>query len=78
MKKPPLRLSGMAPTNSRASSRAALVAANLVGTGLARYVLAIEPLASMEPDVVRDVVAEVVQRILTIPLGKSRAPRVRT
>jgi hypothetical protein len=32
-------------------------------------VLAIEPLASMEPDVVRDGDAEVVQRILSIPLA---------
>ena len=48
--------------------RAAFVAAQLVGTGLARYVLAIEPLASMEPELVRDVVATVVQRILTLPL----------
>jgi hypothetical protein len=31
-------------------------------------VLAIEPLASMEASGVRDVVASVVQRILTVPL----------
>jgi Tetracyclin repressor-like, C-terminal domain len=47
---PIVRIAGF----DRPEERAALVAANLVGTGLARYVLAIEPLASMEPDVVRD------------------------
>jgi AcrR family transcriptional regulator len=52
----------------RAEQRAAFIAAHLVGTGLARYVLAIEPLAGMEASVVRDVVASVVQRILTVPL----------
>jgi Tetracyclin repressor-like, C-terminal domain len=62
---PIVRIAGF----DRPEERAALVAANLVGTGLARYVLAIEPLASMEPDVVRDGDAEVVQRILSIPLA---------
>jgi Tetracyclin repressor-like, C-terminal domain len=52
----------------RPEQRAAFIAAHLVGTGLARYVLAIEPLATMEPGLVRDVVAKVVQRMLTVPL----------
>lgn len=47
----------------RPEQRAAFIAAHLVGTGLARYVPAIEPLASMEASLVRDVVAKVVQRI---------------
>ncbi|HET6662826.1 MAG TPA: TetR family transcriptional regulator [Acidimicrobiales bacterium] len=48
--------------------RAAFIAAHLIGTGLARYVLAIEPLATMAPTCVTDVVGKVVQRILTVPL----------
>jgi hypothetical protein len=47
---------------------AAFIAAHLIGTGLARYVLAIEPLATMAPTRVADVVGKVLQRILTVPL----------
>jgi AcrR family transcriptional regulator len=48
--------------------RGALVGAHSVGLCLARYVLAIEPLASMDPAALIDVAGDVTQRILTAKL----------
>jgi len=51
-----------------ASIRAALAASQMLGLGLARYVLRIEPLASAEPEAIVAMVAPTVQRYLTGPL----------
>lgn len=45
--------------------RASLIAAQLVGLGLARHVLALEPLASMKAEAVVELVGPQVQRTLT-------------
>jgi hypothetical protein len=55
--------------DQRATERGTLIAAQLLGLGLCRYILRFEPLASMTAD---DVVASVgpsVQRYLTQPVG---------
>lgn len=49
--------------------RAGLIAAQLLGLGTARYVLAFEPLASAPPETVIAPVAATVQRLLTDPLA---------
>lgn len=49
--------------------RAALTASQMIGLGLARYVLRIEPLASAEPEAIVAMVAPTVQRYLTGELG---------
>jgi hypothetical protein len=48
--------------------RAAFIAAHLIARGWPRYVLAIEPSATMAPTRVADVVGKVVQRMVTVPL----------
>jgi AcrR family transcriptional regulator len=48
--------------------RAALTASQMLGLGLTRYVLKIEPLASAEPATVVAMIAPTVQRYLTGPL----------
>jgi AcrR family transcriptional regulator len=55
--------------------RASLVAAQLIGLGIARHVLAMEPLASMERDAVVALVGPQVQRSLTsrLPAQPPRA-----
>lgn len=50
--------------------RASLVAAQLIGLGLSRHVLALEPLASMEREAVVAVVGPQVQRTLTHKLPR--------
>jgi AcrR family transcriptional regulator len=50
--------------------RANLVGSQFVGLVMARYVLAIEPLASMPPDAVAKAVAPTLQRYLVGPLGE--------
>jgi hypothetical protein len=52
-------------------ARGALVASQLVGLVMARYVLRIEPLASATPDSLVDAVGPTVQRYLT---GEVRLP----
>ena len=52
-----------------AEYRAGLVMSQVVGLTLARYIVQIEPLASMEPTVVVAAVAPTLQRYLTGPLG---------
>jgi AcrR family transcriptional regulator len=51
--------------------RASLVAAQLVGLGLARHVLALEPLASMDAEAVVALVGPQVQRTLTHKLASA-------
>jgi AcrR family transcriptional regulator len=50
--------------------RANLVGSQIVGLVMARYVVAIEPLASMPPTAVADAVAPTLQRYLIGPLGQ--------
>jgi AcrR family transcriptional regulator len=45
--------------------RMSLCAAHLVGLGITRYIVFIEPLASLEPDAVADLVAPAMQRYMT-------------
>jgi hypothetical protein len=49
----------------RADLRAELVVSQLLGLGMARYVLRFEPLASAKPDDVVDWIAPNLQRYLT-------------
>jgi AcrR family transcriptional regulator len=49
--------------------RANLVASQLLGLGFARHILKFEPLASLDPEQVVDVVGPQVQRTLTEPLA---------
>jgi AcrR family transcriptional regulator len=53
---------------AEAPMRATLVASQMVGLGLARYVLRIEPLAGADPETVVALVGPTVQRYLTGPL----------
>ncbi|HEX4094480.1 MAG TPA: TetR family transcriptional regulator [Trebonia sp.] len=55
--------------DDRAADRGALIAAQLLGLGLCRYILRFEPLASMPADDVVTAVAPSVQRYLTEPAG---------
>ena len=55
-------------TADRPDARAVLVGSHVVGTALARYVVLAEPLASMAPDDVVDLLAPTFQRFLTGPL----------
>jgi AcrR family transcriptional regulator len=48
--------------------RASLVGAQVVGLVMARYVVAVEPLASADPAAVADAIAPNLQRLLTEPL----------
>jgi Tetracyclin repressor-like, C-terminal domain len=45
--------------------RMSLCAAHLVGLGITRYIVDLEPLASLEPDAVADLVAPALQRYMT-------------
>ena len=59
--------------DERAAERGTLIAAQLLGLGLCRYILRFEPLASMSADDVVAAVAPSVQRYLTQPLGQPAA-----
>jgi AcrR family transcriptional regulator len=58
---------------AEAPIRAALVASQMIGLGLARFVLKIEPLASADVETVVATVGPTVQRYLTGPLTLDRA-----
>ena len=45
--------------------RMSLCASHLVGVGIARYIVHVEPLASLEPDALAELVAPALQRYLT-------------
>lgn len=49
--------------------RASLAGSVIVGTAFARYIVGVEPLASLEAGALVDVLAPALQRILTEPLG---------
>ena len=53
----------------RPQHRMTLVASQLIGLVLARYVLRLEPLASMPPDDLVAAYAPTLQRYLEMPLG---------
>jgi AcrR family transcriptional regulator len=55
-------------TEDRADERAVLVGTVLVGVAIARYVVQVEPLASMPPARVIELIAPTLQRYLTEPL----------
>lgn len=57
-----------AVTDDRPELRAVLVGTQIVGLALARYVVSVEPLASMSPGEVVDVLAPTFQRYLVEPL----------
>lgn len=48
--------------------RGALLAAQTIGLAMARYVLAVEPLASIDADALTDIIGETMQRTLTARL----------
>lgn len=54
--------------------RSALVASQMLGLGLTRYMLKVEPLASMDDNAVVALIAPAVQRYLTGPLPIPRPP----
>ena len=54
-------------SDERAAERGTLIAAQLLGVALCRYILHFEPLASLPPDDVVAAVAPSVQRYLTLP-----------
>jgi AcrR family transcriptional regulator len=58
-----------------AELRPPLVASQLVGLVLLRYIIKLEPLASADPETLVAAVAPTVQRYLTGDLGPSRGPR---
>ncbi|WP_426506449.1 TetR family transcriptional regulator [Dactylosporangium sp. McL0621] len=53
---------------AEAPKRAALVASQMIGIGILRYILKLEPLASMPPEEVVSNVAPTIQRYLADPL----------
>jgi AcrR family transcriptional regulator len=55
-------------TEDRPETRAVLIGSHLVGIALARYVVLVEPLASMPPDDVVELLAPTFQRFLAEPL----------
>ena len=57
-------------TDDRPDTRAVLAGAHVVGIALARYVVLVEPLASMSPSDVVELVAPTFQHYLTEPLAK--------
>jgi AcrR family transcriptional regulator len=63
-----LTLAG-AITDDQPDKRAVLVGVQVVGLALARYVVLVEPLASLPADEVVDLIAPTFQRYLTEPLG---------
>jgi Tetracyclin repressor-like, C-terminal domain len=52
--------------------RASLVNSQMVGLIIARYVLALEPLASMSPSALVDAIGPNLQRYLTRPLASGK------
>lgn len=57
-------------TPGEAPMRAALTASQMLGLGITRYLLKVEPLASATPDAVVAMIAPTVQRYLTGPLAQ--------
>jgi AcrR family transcriptional regulator len=57
-------------TDDRPETRAVLLGVQVTGLAVVRYIAAIEPLASMPPDQLVDLVAPVFQRLLVEPLAE--------
>lgn len=55
-------------TDDRPETRAVFVGSQIIGVALARYVVSVEPLASMEPAELVDLLADSFQRFLVEPL----------
>jgi AcrR family transcriptional regulator len=64
-------LAGGGPDGAR---RAGLVASQLLGVALCRYVLRLEPIVSQDPGQLIADIAETLQRYLTGPLSPARVP----
>jgi AcrR family transcriptional regulator len=60
-------------TDDHPEARAALAAVQVVGVTLVRYIVAVEPLASMPPNELVDAMAPAFQRCLVEPLDASTA-----
>jgi AcrR family transcriptional regulator len=60
--------------SDHAELRADLVASQLIGLGLARYILRLQPLADADADAVVATVAPTIQRYLTGPLSVNGSP----
>src|SRR4051794_28321847 len=58
-----------AVTDDRPETRAVLIGSQVVGLAVARHVVRLEPLASMKPPELVDLLAPAFQRLLTGPLG---------
>ena len=52
-----------------AELRASLVASQIIGVAIARYIIRVEPLASLDSEALTDAIAPTLQRYLTRPLG---------
>ena len=63
-----------AMSTDRPELRATLIGTQLVGLALARHIVRVEPLASLPPDDLVDVLAPVLQRYLTEPLEMPNSP----
>ena len=64
-------------TDDQPDTRAVLVGAHVVGIALARYVVLVEPLASLPADEVIELIAPTFQRYLTEPLAPSAPANAR-
>ncbi len=63
-----------APADMRAADRAGLVASQMIGLAMTRYVLALPPMAQMPRDDVVRWIAPVLQRYLSRPAPSTTAP----
>ena len=63
-------------TQDNSDVRAALAGSHLVGIALARYVIRVEPLASLDRDTLVELCAPAIQRYLTGPLPLPSMPEV--
>jgi AcrR family transcriptional regulator len=69
----PFAMLARATAREDADLRAALVGSQLVGLAMARYIVAVEPLASADRDAVARAVGPTIQRYLLGDLGEPRA-----
>jgi AcrR family transcriptional regulator len=69
-----LRTLAEAVTDDRPDRRAVLIGADIVGIALARYVVLVEPLASMSPSEVIEIIAPTFQHYLVEPLIPRASP----
>jgi AcrR family transcriptional regulator len=62
------RLAGVVPDPAEAQARAALIATQLLGTALCRYILRLPPVATMPPETLTANLSPTIQRYLTGPI----------